>query len=656
MNAVPTSIPGTAPPSGASHRSAASVDAAAVGKPELAIVESTPARDDVSSRTQVHAGAPRPITASPAARSATPASAVPTVRAASRPIVAAESDDIVEMEMELELAEPTDFSLAPPETTGEPTDAAASQPASPPDVTVPRTDAAAAQPASELRPRKTALGIAVGPPGIAVEPDETTDRSLLAAEETTGPDPIRVGDGAIDAEDPARPPALQASTPLEEETPLEIWRVPPGAVVPAHAVRSADPAASDAMDPDAATSPGAPVPAPPLAGDPVAAAMPGAVLPSGDWTIALDPAAPDGWSAPFPAVAAPDPAADPAARARQPVNAFRPRPARARDELPAAEPKVQIDPTLIEPLRPMASEPPYSAHGSMPGVYPSPYGAPTHANEAPAYAMAPGYQMVPVAPGVAPGGVPRVGFVDPRYAGDTEVRVPRSQRRAVIVLISAAVAVVIGIVLVAVLTGQRDPAAPHGGAPNREPPHLAPHPAAKPASTEPSGGHATTAPGDPAAAGRVATAPSPGKEPCFANVSSTPTGAEIVIDQTTVIGTTPQTVSLPCGAEVELMVRKARLLPVTRTVTPTPAGVKIRVALTKQAAVVKVSSTPEGATITLNGKAMGVTPTTIKVPALESSTLIITKTGYETEAEKVSPKSTGATVHIQLHRLDRAPR
>jgi hypothetical protein len=143
---------------------------------------------------------------------------------------------------------------------------------------------------------------------------------------------------------------------------------------------------------------------------------------------------------------------------------------------------------------------------------------------------------------------------------------------------------------------------------------------------------------------------------CFAHVSSVPTGAEIVIDQTTVIGTTPQTVALPCGAEVELVVRKARLLPVSRTVTPTPAGVKVRVALAKQSFLVKVSSKPEGATIMLNGKPLGVTPTTVKVPAFESSTLMIAKAGYETEAEKIAPKASDTSVRVQLRRLDRANR
>jgi len=649
MEAVPTAVPGTGSSAVAGDRSGALVDPEA-SELVIVIAASTLVRDDVSANTKVHAGAPRPITASYAARVATPAHAVPVVPA---PIVAAEPEDPEALEdiVELELAEPTDFSVPPPETAAaaETTDAAAQPPMPSPSLEV-----------VEPRPRKTELGVAVGPSDLAIEPDETTDQSQLTTDETTG-------DATVEAGGAANPAAPPVSTSVEEETPLEIWRLPAGAILPVHAARFAASASADATAPNAASVDDAPVPSSPEAGDPVAAAMPGAVLPSGDWTIALDPGAPDGWSAPFPTVSGAEATGDPTGSGRtrpQAVNALRPRPPAPRTELPAVEPKVQIDPTLIEPLRPMPTEPGLAADPSMPhgaaqpGGYPPPYGLPSmHGHEAPAYAMDPAYQMIPVAGLASPGG----SYVDARPGSETALRVPASRRRATIVLLSAAVAVAIGIVVVAVLSGPRDPDAKrnpshghgHGHGHGAPPPATAPArtPPASPEQPAPGAEHAA-APGDPSAlTGAVAGAS--GNGPCFASVSSTPTGAEIVIDQTKVIGTTPQTVSLPCGAEVELVVRKARLLPVTRTVTPTPTGVKVRVALTKQAVLLKVSSNPEGATITLNGKALGVTPTTVKVPALESSTLMIAKPGYETEAEKVGPKSNNATLRVQLRRLER---
>jgi len=135
-------------------------------------------------------------------------------------------------------------------------------------------------------------------------------------------------------------------------------------------------------------------------------------------------------------------------------------------------------------------------------------------------------------------------------------------------------------------------------------------------------------------------------------VSSVPSGAEIIIDETRVIGTTPQKVALPCGKPVDLLIRKGKLVAANRTVTPTPNGARVRVALARPTFLVKVSSTPPGATITLNGRSLGVTPTTVKVPAGESSALMIVKDGYATETETVAPKSNGLAVHADLKRLD----
>jgi hypothetical protein len=129
-----------------------------------------------------------------------------------------------------------------------------------------------------------------------------------------------------------------------------------------------------------------------------------------------------------------------------------------------------------------------------------------------------------------------------------------------------------------------------------------------------------------------------------------------VDDQARVIGTTPQKIVLPCGKPVDLVIRKAKLIAANRTVTPTPQGTRLRVTLGKPTFLVKVSSTPAGATITLNGRPLGVTPTTVKVPAFESSALMIVKDGFATETETVAPRSNGLAVHADLKRLDRADR
>jgi hypothetical protein len=63
----------------------------------------------------------------------------------------------------------------------------------------------------------------------------------------------------------------------------------------------------------------------------------------------------------------------------------------------------------------------------------------------------------------------------------------------------------------------------------------------------------------------------------------------------------------------------------------------------------KVLSTPPGATIMVGGKVLGITPTTVHVPATGAA-LILTKDGYSTETEKVPAKST-ATVRVTLKRV-----
>jgi hypothetical protein len=290
----------------------------------------------------------------------------------------------------------------------------------------------------------------------------------------------------------------------------------------------------------------------------------------------------------------------------------------------------------------------------------------------PGYALDPSYPPMPGAmrPGLTPDGS---GFGD----GFGDVRYPTMPSQAprrglIILLVTAVVAVLIGIAAMLVFRG-------HPGATSPPPAeHPATTPPAPPATTSPGatsppgetataapGGSAPTSPTTPtapaegSAATQPATAPPTGTPPappagdCYADVTSQPAGADIVLDQETVVGTTPKRVSLPCGRPVELLVRKPRLVPATHTITPTPAGTAVQFVLVHQTFLVKVSSNPPGATVTLGGKSLGVTPTMIKVPAFESSTLSIAKDGYETETEKVAPKTNGTAVHSVLKKSDR---
>jgi hypothetical protein len=139
---------------------------------------------------------------------------------------------------------------------------------------------------------------------------------------------------------------------------------------------------------------------------------------------------------------------------------------------------------------------------------------------------------------------------------------------------------------------------------------------------------------------------------CVVDLVSSPAGAEVVHDKT-VLGTTPLKLPLPCDVEARLVFRKARFANTAKSVKPTAKGVKVRVSLSKPTVTVKVTSMPTGATITSGGKSLGVTPAMIKVPANESSTLVITKPSYATETKKLAPKQSNQSLHVTLKKKGR---
>jgi hypothetical protein len=847
MTAVPVPAPSSTPQSAPTEIGGPIVDplppieqdAEPVSDSAIEIVASTPARDDASARTQVHAGAPRPEP--PASSSPVPAARpLPGSPMPVAPVLASVRPTMPEVE----IAEPTDLWEGPPEPTpsldpegstslagsldpeGSTSLAESTSPGgsssleestSPEPSTSPQRstspqesrsfeespsleeppsleestspeespsleestspegssslEEATPSDAAVSRPRRTVIGVVITPPGVTVLPaapktqvtdavaaddvdaidpagatgaaGDLVDGSLLAAEEPTGAERIVVGDSAVDyaaptiRPEPAPWPSSETPAPSNRWTPARLaGRAVPAAVPPSPAapVPAAPPATLVAPAPSVAPAAADTAPArgdwimPPekLAGlvvrgaEPVAPAPPAAVppgLPSGDWTIALDPRAPDGWSEPFQLVSPhqlgdePPPVAPPAVVANaRPLDSTPRRPTPRPDEILATEPKVQIDPTLIEPLQSMPSDgllrpmPPDGPSRPVPPeeLFRSPaesslnmpsYGAPPpataieappmnmmmaapqqppfmappgqplmHPGQVPVYPMDAGYQMVPAGMSPQPftAGGSGSGLVDPRYPSYPAFPVQTGRRHAIIVIVSALVAVVIGIIVLLVLGARHDPGPADSGSDKRGPPHaqaprgsaIVPDPA-QPAPPPPAG--SSPAPGDPATKPSTVAAPaSSATAPltCFANVTSQPPGAEIVIDDTSVLGTTPQKIELPCGGPTEVVIRKARMVPVTRTVTPSPEGVTVKVALAKQTFLVKVSSTPPGATVTVNGKALGVTPTTVKVPAFETSILALAKDGYGPETEKVTPKTSGTALHTVLKKLD----
>jgi hypothetical protein len=569
---------------------------------------------------------------------------------------------------------------------------------------------------AERVPRKTVLGIAVSPSGAAMLPalpnsapiDDKRDTSVVKAQDVLSAGVV----GSRDIDGRAKTLEPVTTLPTIEE-PSGDWTMTPG------------------------------VDGPPT----IEERTPTPKVPTGDWLISLDAAAPDGWTEPAKVEKLPPIEVEPPAPAKPRAATAKPRAAMQRKPEPIAaveraehgasfeaEPKVQVDPTLIEPLAPMPVEDQSSgsirraavasASGPLGGAGPVPAPVPTFGSgptAGPAVAAAPGdaarsgriamatSDSQPLAPVAMPPGsssqmftpapaTSRTSASHPQVTSRSSASHPRidsrasashaavvingadgvivdeaklldrdptsmvetgRSRRTVVIIASALVAALIGIVLYFVVF---DPSTP-----SDEDTRVA----AKGATigseriVEPTGsGDPGTGPGSGSASAgtlavdaAVAVAPPPdAAAACFIDVTSTPAGAEIVLDKTTVLGTTPVKLPLPCAAEVKLVIRKARYTAVQRSIVPTTEGTKLRVALVKPTFSVKVSSQPTGATITMNGRSMGVTPTTVRLPAFELSTLTITKEGWTPDTQKIAPKQNNQAVYSTLKKLVRRGR
>jgi hypothetical protein len=96
-----------------------------------------------------------------------------------------------------------------------------------------------------------------------------------------------------------------------------------------------------------------------------------------------------------------------------------------------------------------------------------------------------------------------------------------------------------------------------------------------------------------------------------------------------------------------------RYVTVERKYRPTEAGKPLRVTLARPTHLVKVSSSPSGATVLVGGRSQGVTPTTIRLPINATATLTFTKEGFTSVTLKVTPKQNNQSVSASLKRAPR---
>jgi hypothetical protein len=454
--------------------------------------------------------------------------------------------------------------------------------------------------------------------------------------------------------------------------------------------------------------------------------------PTGDWTIQLDPEAPEaGWSAP--SKVTPPARAPKAGNPDKAVASDKPIQAVEWEEKPTGigEAKIEIDPTLMEPLTPMPVDDDDAAPlGETPDAAgfdaggPSPFAAPPQqgraATEPLAGIAAIGAVMrAPSAPQPLVGSRPQTGSspalspltssqpaaapISPSFPAAPELSIPPSalphtppqqlfdqasqsvfglpqpaaanagRNRKLLIIGAAVLALAAGFALVLLLAGDKKgssagAAPPRGSAevPPKQPDvgsaEVAPASVvpAVPAETG-SAGSAETGRGsdttaavvEPAGSGAAAEPPPPDDGMCTVSVASVPTGADIIVARQK-RGTTPADIEVACGKTVTVAVRKAKFDTADREITPRAGKpTKLTLKLPRPSVMVKVTSSPMGATITVGGKSMGVTPAKIRLPAGEAASVVLSKPGYTSDMTKLVPKGNSPSLHATLKKSSR---
>jgi hypothetical protein len=220
----------------------------------------------------------------------------------------------------------------------------------------------------------------------------------------------------------------------------------------------------------------------------------------------------------------------------------------------------------------------------------------------------------------------------------------------IVIAASAGLVVVAGLVLAVVLSGGGESSAARVATEPPPAPAAAPDAAAAIAAVTSDAAEAPVpAPADAAVA---ATDTTRSDRQCTFDVTSTPPGAE-VLDKTEVIATTPAKLTFPCGVELKLTFRKRSFANLERKFTPTAKNKPLKVALAKPTFAIKVSSTPNGATVLVGGRSMGITPTTIRLPAGETSTVTFQKEGYTPDTQKITARQNNQAVNVTLRKTVR---
>ncbi|MCC6993055.1 MAG: PEGA domain-containing protein [Deltaproteobacteria bacterium] len=156
----------------------------------------------------------------------------------------------------------------------------------------------------------------------------------------------------------------------------------------------------------------------------------------------------------------------------------------------------------------------------------------------------------------------------------------------------------------------------------------------------------------PAPSASPASSPSPiplttGGGDCIVSVKSDREATVIIRGKK--LGDTPQEVPAPCGAPLKVVISHPRYEKFEQTVTPTAGEpTVVSAALERPVAKLRISSTPPGASVRIDGKSAGTTPTTATVKGFSQMKIELSLSGYKSYSTRTYIKGRSGSVNAKL--------